>query len=405
MTDTLFWVVLSLMMLVSVLLFVWPFIKSSNPINEKLSRDQLNKHFYRERMSEIAEEVDEGLIDNKDELTVELQQSLLDDIPDDIEKTTDIKTPKLAILAGVVFLVVSSMSLYVLMGDYSGVTRWQETAKRLPELSQRMMADADEPMSDQEMNDMTLALRTQLQTTPDDGMGWLLLGRIALANRDMMTAEGAMAKAYKLMPDDMDVKLGYAQSLMLSGDETNAATARGLLKEVIRQDHGNLQAMSLLAFEAFERGAFEEAAAAWSTMLKLLPENDPRAAMLTRSIQKANAQLNIGLGQSVTANIALADNVTLPSDGVLIVSVHSADGAPMPIAAKRLPLAKFPVSVVLTDSDSMIPERLLSSLPEVMLKARIDTDGNVMTKDGDWFGESQTLKLGEQGQILINNQY
>ncbi|EOD80154.1 Cytochrome c heme lyase subunit CcmH [Grimontia indica] len=401
MTEMWFWLITALMMVVSVGLFVLPIYRGKEQ-DEAASRDELNKAFFRDRMEELNEEAEEGLVENQNELAVELKQSLLDDIPANEKSATQSKVPFVVLVPGILIMVLMSYGLYDTMGNYREVVSWQETASRLPDLSRRLMSDTNEPMTDQEMAELTLSLRTKLQQTPDDAMGWLLLGRIGLANRDVQTAEGAMAKAYNLMPDDSDVKLGYAQSLMLSGDEQNSNTARNLLREVIRVDHGNLQAFSLLAFDAFERGAYEEAVAAWSTMKQLLPADDPRISMLDRSIQRAEAQMGAGEGQSVSVTISLDEQVQLPSEGVLIVSVHSADGAPMPVAAKRLPLSRFPVEVELTDADSMIPERLMSSLPEVMVKARIDNDGNVMTRDGDWFGETDPFELGGSSQLVIN---
>ena len=405
MTELEFWTLAGILMLLAVVSFAWPMLQRRSAHNDQQSRESLNKAFYQDRLQELEEEADEGLVTQKEEMTKELQQSLLDDVPQQRTVNESNSVSVWITLVSVVIFCALTFGIYAVVGGVNDVKQWQITASQLPQLSQRMMADHEDPMTDQEMADMTLALRTQLQKTPDDGMGWLLLGRIALANRDILTAEGSMTKAYGLMPNDTDVQLGYAQSLMLTGDENKALRARELLHQVVREDHGNLQALSLLAFEAFERGAFEEAKGAWSTMLALLPEGDSRAGMLMRSIQKAEAQLNPNAVGSVSVDILLKDDIALPAQGVLIVSVHSADGAPMPIAAKRLPLSEFPVKVELNDSDSMLPERLLSSLPEVLIKARIDSDGNVMTKSGDWYGESQILKLGDQGQITIDQQF
>jgi hypothetical protein len=109
---------------------------------------------------------------------------------------------------------------------------------------------------------------------------------------------------------------------------------------------------------------------------------------------------------SVMVNVALDPAVILPAQGFLILSVHSADGAPMPIAARRMPLSsQFPIMVTLDDKDSMIPERKMSSLSEMIVKARIDSDGNVMTKQGDWYGQSDVLSLGTSTIVTINKQY
>lgn len=401
MTQIYFWILIGIMLIGSVLLFVLPIVKKEKQEDaEQVSRDALNKAFYRERMLEIDEETTEGLVEDKEELALELKQSLLEDIPQGSKNTLK-ATSSLPLVPGIILFVVLVLGIYLTVGNYDKVVQWQETAARLPELSSRMMADGDDPMSDEEMTSLILALRTQLQKTPDDAMGWLLLGRLALANRDMMTAEGAMAKAYQLLPNDPDVVLGYAQSLMLTGDESNAVAARGLLKGLIKQDHANLQALSLLAFDAFERASYEEAKGAWLTMKQLLAPTDPRHSMLDRSIAKVDSLLNQGQGQSVTVSISLDPSIKLPSEGVLFVSAHSADGAPVPIAAKRLPLTQFPLEIELTDADSMIPERVLSSLSSFMLKARIDLDGDLITKDG-YLGESQTVLLGEKTHISID---
>lgn len=401
MTQIYFWILIGIMLIGSVLLFVLPIVKKEKQEDaEQVSRDALNKAFYRDRMLEIDEETTEGLVEDKEELALELKQSLLEDIPQGSKNTLK-ATSSLPLVPGIILFVVLVLGIYLTVGNYDKVVQWQETAARLPELSSRMMADGDDPMSDEEMTSLILALRTQLQKTPDDAMGWLLLGRLALANRDMMTAEGAMAKAYQLLPNDPDVVLGYAQSLMLTGDESNAVAARGLLKGLIKQDHANLQALSLLAFDAFERASYEEAKGAWLTMKQLLAPTDPRHSMLDRSIAKVDSLLNQGQGQSVTVSISLDPSIKLPSEGVLFVSAHSADGAPVPIAAKRLPLTQFPLEIELTDADSMIPERVLSSLSSFMLKARIDLDGDLITKDG-YLGESQTVLLGEKTHISID---
>lgn len=398
---TLFWIATLILIIVAISVLLVPML-AGRQFDDQASRDELNKAFYRERVAELQEEAEEGLVDNTGEMAVELQQSLLDDVPGKNENTTSSVSPWMA-LPGIIVIIGLSLGLYMMKGNIGKVEQWHQISEQLPALSTRLLSETAEPMSDQEMSDLTLALRTRLQQTPDDAMGWLLLGRIGLANRDLQTSVGAMGKAYALEPNNTDVKLGYAQALMFTSDKTDQNKARELLREVIRTDHTNMRAMSLLAFDAFERGSYEEAIAAWSAMKSLLPEGDSRRQMLERSIAQAEAKLNpVHADKSVEVTVSLAPGVTLPKEGVLIVSAHPADGAPMPLAAKRLPLTSFPVSIELTDNDSMIAERKMSSVPDVIVKARIDNDGNVMTRDGDWIGVSEPVKLGGKVDIVIN---
>ncbi|RXJ72945.1 c-type cytochrome biogenesis protein CcmI [Veronia nyctiphanis] len=404
MTELWFWLVTAVIVLFSIAIFVIPILKGKTQ-DVSASRDQLNKAFFRERMSELNDENREGLINDQGELEVELKKSLLDDIPD-TGGVSDNNTVKVwMIVPGLILLIGLSYGVYFIKGNSDKVNHWHQVTAELPELSQRLMNSDAEPLSDQEMEDLALALRTRLHQTPSDATGWLLLGRLGIANRDMATALGAMEKAYKLKPQDMTMKLGYAQAMLYTGDDVYLQKARELLRSVIGEDPTNTQAYSLLAFEGFGRGAFQEAIEAWSAMKVFLPQDDPRHRMLDMSIAQAKTKLGVNPASSVSVNVTLSSDVTIADGSVLIVSVHSADGAPMPYAAQRIDKPVFPLSVSLSDVDNMIAARPMSALSEVVVKARLDTDGDVTTKKGDWYGTSEPLKLGDESQVRINKRF
>ncbi|EKO5150016.1 c-type cytochrome biogenesis protein CcmI [Vibrio fluvialis] len=406
---TLFWILTLILVAIACVFIAIPLIqKKAN--NDTVLRDELNKAFYKDRLNELQEETAEGLVDNQQDLIADLKQSLLDDIPADKQATQQSQVSTLAVLVPSVLLVVLlSYGMYAKFGNYDKVEHWQQVSADLPLLTRKLMAPQGQgvELTDQEMEDLTLSLRTRLYYQPEDSTGWLLLGRIAMANRDMQTAIGAMKHAYALEPQDGDIQLGYAQALMLSDDEMDQTQARSILQRLAKRDYVDLRVYSLLAFDAFERADYPSAIQYWGLMQKMIGPNDSRYEMLTRSIDSAKRKMGEGVveGKSVSVTISLADNVVLPQNAVLIVSVHSADGAPMPIAAARYPLSNFPRTVVLDDNNSMMQGRKLSDLSTLMVRVRIDTDGNVSTKDGDWFGESQPVNLGEPVEVVINKQY
>jgi cytochrome c-type biogenesis protein CcmH/NrfG len=311
------------------------------------------------------------------------------------------------IIPSVLLTIVLSYGLYLKFGAYQEVEAWYQVSANLPELSKKLMSSTAEPLSDEEMQDLTLALRTRLHYQPQDSTGWLLLGRIALANRDISTAIDAMRKAYDIQPKDADVKLGYAQALMLSQDEMDQANARSILGELVQQDYVDLRVFSLLAFDAFERQDFAAAVKYWSIMQQMIGPEDSRYEMLTRSIESAKQRLGEGApaASGVAVTIELAPNVQADPNAVLIVSVHRADGSPMPVAAARYPFGSFPRTVMLDDSNSMMQGQNLSSLSEVIVKARLDSDGNVTTRDHDWYGESEPVAINQPVTVIINKQY
>ncbi|MCG6218653.1 c-type cytochrome biogenesis protein CcmI [Vibrio furnissii] len=406
---TLFWISTLILVAITCVFVAIPLIqKKAN--NDTVLRDELNKAFYKDRLNELQEETEEGLVDNEQDLIADLKQSLLDDIPTQEQAKQQSAISTMGVLIPSIALVVLlSYGLYAKFGNYTKVEQWQQVSANLPELTRKLMAPQGQgvELSDQEMQDLTLSLRTRLYYQPEDSTGWLLLGRIAMANRDMQTAIGAMKHAYALEPQDGDIQLGYAQALMLSDDEMDQNQARAILKRLSQRDYVDLRVYSLLAFDAFERADYPSAIQYWGMMQQMIGPNDGRYEMLTRSIESAKRKMGevVVDGQSVPVTISLASNVTLPKNAVLIVSIHTADGAPMPVAAARYPLSSFPRTVVLDDTNSMMQGRKLSSLDALMVRVRIDTDGNVSTKDGDWYGESQAVKLGESVEVVIDKQY
>ncbi|WGY47506.1 MULTISPECIES: c-type cytochrome biogenesis protein CcmI [unclassified Vibrio] len=407
---TLFWIATLILVTIACVFIAIPLIQRKAN-NDTVLRDELNKAFYKDRLSELEEETQEGLVGDQSELIADLKQSLLDDIPEQGKAVEARQMSTLAVLIpSVLVVVVLSYGLYAKFGYYDKVEQWQNISANLPDLTRKLMAPAGQgvQLTDQEMQDLTLSLRTRLYYQPEDSTGWLLLGRIGLANRDMQTAVGAMKHAYALEPTDGDIQLGYAQALMLSDDEMDQNQARTMLERLASRDYVDLRVYSLLAFDAFERAEYQAAIDYWRRMQQMIGPNDARYQMLTRSIASAERSLGQGsdaAADSVQVTISLGGNVSLPADAVLIVSVHTADGAPMPVAAARYPLSQFPRTVVLDDSNSMIQGRKLSDLDSLMVRVRVDRDGNVATKQGDWFGESEAVNLGQPVEVVIDKQY
>lgn len=403
---TVFWLSAILLLAASALFIALPLFRKQS-FDDKERRDELNKAFYKDRLEELEGEASEGIVNDSEELIQDLKQSLLDDIPP--EQKQDSKTSISAMsvfVPSVLLVIVISFLMYFKFGGMDQVVHWQGISGELPALTKKLMSSDGEQLTEKEMEDLTLALRTRLHYQPEDSAGWLLLGRIALANRDAETAVGAMKRAYDLSPEDADVKLGYAQSLMMSQDDGEQRRARSMLISLLEDNYVDLRVYSLLAFDAFQRNEFKEAIRYWRTMQKLIGPEDSRYNMLDRSIANAEKQLGSPVSTvSVPITISLADNVRMPAQALLIVSIHDGNGSPIPMAAARFPLGTFPRTVVLDDGNVMMEGQSLSSLETMLVKVRVDTDGNVATKDGDWYGQSAVVKSGEPVALSIDKQY
>ena len=404
---TYFWLA-SVVLLALCAVFVFLPALKQRENHDQLLRDELNKAFYKDRLEELELEATEGLVNDEQDLITDLKQSLLDDIPEQsvLSERTNL-APWRILLPSVVLMAGLSYGLYAHFGAAKKVEDWQHVVSQLPNLSQKLMTKEGAVLTDQEMQDLTLGLRTRLHYQPQDATGWMLLGRIALANRDANTAVGAMQKSYQIKPEDEDIQLGYAQALMLSQDPSDQDLARQLLHTLANKEYVDIRVFSLLAFDAYERQEFSAAVKYWGVMQQMIGPEDERYEMLSRSIESAQKQMKQkGVSAaSVKVTIEVAPDVDVDPNAVVIVSIHHANGSPMPVAAARYPLSSFPLTVELDDRNSMLDSSKLSDLDTLMVRARLDSDGNVATRQGDWFGESKVVKMGQAVKIIINQQY
>ncbi|MGL4890696.1 MAG: c-type cytochrome biogenesis protein CcmI, partial [Aeromonas veronii] len=281
---TAFWIVIAgLLVLVSLALVV-PLWRGEG--KQSISRSALNKQLYRQRLLEIGEEREQGVLAEESDSLVELQRSLLDDIPD-VEQTAR-SGKSLIWIPGVLVLLVVSLGLYYKLGSWQEVSRWQDASSRLGELSNRILVERDAQVTEQDLLDFTLALRTRLKDEPNDYRGWLLLGRLALDGNDPEMASEALERAYTLAPQKSLVAVPYAQALMMTGDEAQADV---LLQAAIAQDPDNIEARSVYAFMALQKEDFQTALSRWQAMLPLMEKGTPRYVMVERSMVYARAQL------------------------------------------------------------------------------------------------------------------
>lgn len=195
-------------------------------------------------------------------------------------------------LPGVVIALLIGGVSYSQTGHYQQVRIWQKATAQTPILLQRALDPGAQPLNEEEMTRLALGLRTRLQDDATNVEGWIMLGRIGMVLGNASTATEAYANAYRLDPKNSDAALGYAEALTRSADPDDNLRGGELLRQLVRSDHANVRVLSLYAFNAYEQERFGEAVAAWEMMLKLLPANDTRRAVIERSIAQAMQQLS-----------------------------------------------------------------------------------------------------------------
>ncbi|CWX05708.1 TPA: c-type cytochrome biogenesis protein CcmI [Haemophilus influenzae] len=257
-------------------------------------RDDLNKALYFSRLEEIEQDNSQGLVENVEQLKQELQKTLLDDVPSKVQENVDYSGKsygKIWFVSGVLALGIIAGSSYFMVGSWQAESMLEQTYAKLPYFFERMKDEDKNPFSDTEMQQFSIALRIDLQKNPTDAKKWWMLGQIGMNLGDARLAFDSYQKANKLEPDNVQYKLGYARILMFSEDATDKLKGGDLLRQVIRQDHTNVEALSLLAFRYFETEDYKMAAVTWAMMLRLMPKDDERVPLIEKSIRTARDAL------------------------------------------------------------------------------------------------------------------
>lgn len=280
-------IVLSLIALSALLLAPWS-------LRGECDRDAINQALYRDRLRELTADVANE--QERAQLVEELQHTLLQDIPGGV-KAQQRPLNRWVLLPGVLLLVIVSLGVFWKTSAVNRVQELQQVAALTPDLMKRALDPDAEPLTIEEVARLGLGLRSQLEARPDNPQDWWMLGRIAglLNNYDMSVQ--AFARAFQLDPKNTDLALDYADLLSRSTDPRDSQRGGDMLRELMNSGSTNVRVLSLLAFNAYEAQRYQDAIDAWQMMLKLLPQNDTRRAVIERSVGQAKASLSV---QAVT---------------------------------------------------------------------------------------------------------
>jgi cytochrome c-type biogenesis protein CcmH len=273
-------------------------------------------------------------------------------------------------------------------------------------------------------------LERRLQREPDSLEGWVLLGRTrknqgretAAAGRfeEAMAHFAASAEAFRraktIAPHETDLLVETAEALSLANAERSfGAEATAMLDEALAKVPNHQRALWFRGIAALQAGDAAGAVARWET---LLPMVDPATAEALRE-QIDGARRMAGLppatdgaaspdvdpaaSGSLTVHLEAdpADLAALPPQAVLFVFARNAEAAGPPVAAKRLPAARLPLTVSLSDEDRLMPTATLSATPNVEVSARFARSGAVQPEAGDLVAEPVVVELASAGPITL----
>lgn len=294
------------------------------------------------------------------------------------------------LIPGVLALGVAGACLYLLVGDPRA-------------------AQVQPPPSVATLRDGVQALQQALQRDPQRADGWVLLGRSHSELGNPTAAADAFARAVALAPDDAGALVEAAQArAQADPGKQFDDTALGWLQQARSLAPDTERASWLLGIALRQRGRNAEAAELWSSLLPRLEPGAAQALQAQIAIAREAAGLPVLAADAAPAllqvSVQLPDAVKQgdwPANTQVFVLARAVGGPPMPVAARKLPLAGFPARVGLGDGDSPMPTAPLSAHREVEVLARISRSGSANRSDDDLQSLPVKVQFPHEGVVEL----
>jgi len=418
----LFLLIVSVMIL-SAFLIVLPPLLRKHPLAEA-DQDQRNIAIARQRLAELKEQLQAGALTQAlyDEQLVELEQALSDDLDIQSQAKTSPTGRRRGALAGaeaskssgrwMAFVLVLAIplvagALYWTLGNYQSLSQVDQPAaanQAAPELEQ--------------MKNMVAGLAERLKEQPNDAMGWTMLGRSYKYLQQYPKAVEAFEHAYRLIGDQPEIMLLYADALAFASNEQMAGKPAELVFKALAMEPNNVTGLWLGGMAKAQTGDFAAAMALWEKLEAQLPQGSEAQQEIQVLLAKLATQMPEGAATQEEAKPATAVSIDVqvslaselqksagPNDTVFIYA-QALSGPKMPLAIVRKQVSELPLTVNLTDAMAMMPTMKLSNFEQVKLLARISKSGDAMQQPGDLIGviEQVALTDKEAHKIVINSQ-
>ena len=287
------------------------------------------------------------------------------------------------------------------------------------------------------MDAVTAALEARLQKDPNDLEGWRMLGRTYLVSGNAAKAATAYEQANSIAPSkDMGLMLDLAEALVLTEDATVQPRAKAIIDEALASDPNNEKALWYQGVMAVRSGDTETAKRNWTKLLESNPPPEIREVIVNQLRElgvdvpggpAAPAMAAAGAGPmsgGMAAEPAMGGGEMAPKGRTIRISVKLdpslasklQPGVPLfiaarepgipgpPIAATRISSEQLPAMVVLSDANSMIAGRDLSSVNDVEIVARVAFGGTAVTASGDLIGRAVQKKGGAENLDIVIDQ-
>ena len=337
-------------------------------------------------------------------------------------------------------LITSAAGLLVLWPLLTGHSRWKSTGLLVLLLIPGMIywqyqlvgtpaalsgiqpAESVAIPADTNLEDLVATLQEKLSQSAADLEGWVLLGRSYKTLQNYPAALEALETANRLVPNTPVVLVELVEArLFASGNPKLNDEMVALLEQAVAMEPGLQKAWWLLGIAAAQNGNDPLAIDYWQKLLQGMDPGSAVAVSVQEQISEAESRLGLAGSQmpaipaieetfdswnSPVITITTSDEASnalasLPSTAALFLIVRAAgENTGPPLGVRRIEIFNFPFQLTLSDQDSMIPQRPISSATELQLQARISMTGQAMPESRDW--QSRPIIFGRDSGVAVS---
>jgi len=380
------------------------------------SRTRINAALYKERLRELASDVEESRLDEatRDALAAELQRDLLldTDMPDEAEPV--VAAPRTPAWVMAALVPILAISLYAAWGGSLGSIDGVALAADL-----RQMGDHDEAGA----SSIADRLALQMNKQPDNHQGWYLLGQSMTVLSRYDEAALAFEHLREAFPGDVELMVRSAEAGYLAAGKRMTVPVQDLLEGALAINPHHLSALELLGMDAIQNGDRAGAAGYFQRALasgvggergeiiravvkRLSMESSPPAAGeqlegVGSALSVAEGALGEGAvearatGRSIRILVEADSKVSAADSHTVYVFARAVGGPPMPLAVERFPVRDLPRLVTLDESMTMMPGHSLATATTIELVARISASGLANATGGEPEVRSGEIRLAD----------
>lgn len=385
--------------LIVALVLVWPLFSKKHQ-TDIVGRDQVNLQSAVTRLAELKQELEEGQItaEQFEKYRLDLEIAAVEDLNSSSSSAATCGKGNTIIASSVVLIVLLASTLIY---QQNGFKQEFEEAQQQLVVENSKQAEADKIIT---------TVEKFIKENPEDVESRVILAQVYIEEERFSDAAAIYRELYDINPEEPDILVNYAEALARSHGNHLIGKPTDLLNEALQLAPNHGRALWLAGFAAQQAENNEQALIHWKHLLAGIEEGSEIyqnvAALIAETERSTPTTVVPGDGNGTAAievMVTLAPEIAdkLNSDTTLFVFARAAEGPPMPLAVHRGIAKDLPLKVTLDDSMAMIPKMSLSNFPNIVVGARLSSNGQPQGQAGDLEGFSEIINVLENSSLEL----